>query len=275
MNLDILSYGFMQRALLTGIVVAITCSMIGLFLVLKRYSLFGDALSHVAFGGIALGFFLNIYPIWTAFAVSVLTALGITKLRKSTKISGDAAIAVLLSSGFAMGVLLISASHGFTIDLFSFLFGSILLTNVQDTLLIVAVSCGVIATLIAIRKPLIHFTFDEEQAKVHGIPIEKLNYLFVALAAVTVIATMRLVGILLISALIVLPNITSILMGKGFKKTILISISISVTAVIVGITISYYFNLAPAGTIVMLMVAMFVGTLAAKHAGLFSKNPGT
>ncbi|MDE1814093.1 MAG: metal ABC transporter permease [Thaumarchaeota archaeon] len=260
----------MQRALLTGIVVSITCSMIGLFLVLKRYSLFGDALSHVAFGGIALGFFLNVYPIWTAFAVSVSTALGITKLRKSTKISGDAAIAVLLSSGFAMGVLLISASHGFTIDLFSFLFGSILLTSMQDTLLIVAVSCGVIATLIAIRKPMIHFTFDEEQAKVHGIPVEKLNYLFVALAAVTVIATMRLVGILLISALIVLPNITSIMMGKGFKKTMMISISLSVSAVIAGITISYYFNLAPAGTIVMLMVGMFVGTLIAKHVGVFS-----
>jgi zinc transport system permease protein len=270
MNVDILSYGFMQRALVTGIIVSITCSMIGLFLVLKRYSLFGDALSHVAFGGIALGFFLNIYPIWTAFAVSVSTALGITKLRKSTKISGDAAIAVLLSSGFAMGVLLISASHGFTIDLFSFLFGSILLTSMQDTLLIVAVSCGVIATLIIIRKPLIHFTFDEEQAKVHGIPVEKLNYLFVALAAVTVIATMRLVGILLISALIVLPNITSIMMGRGFKTTMMISISLSVSAVIAGITISYYFNLAPAGTIVMLMVAMFVGTLMARHVGLFS-----
>ncbi len=272
MNLDILSYGFMQRALLTGIVVSITCSMIGLFLVLKRYSLFGDALSHVAFGGIALGFFLNVYPIWTAFAVSVSTALGITKLRKSTKISGDAAIAVLLSSGFAMGVLLISASHGFTIDLFSFLFGSILLTSMQDALLIVAVSCGVIATLVAIRKPMIHFTFDEEQAKVHGIPVEKLNYLFVALAAVTVIATMRLVGILLISALIVLPNITSIMMGKGFKETMMISISLSVSAVIAGITISYYLNLAPAGTIVMLMVAMFVGTLIAKHVGMFSTN---
>ena len=272
MILDILSYGFMQRALLTGIIVSITCSMIGLFLVLKRYSLFGDALSHVAFGGIALGFFLNVYPIWTALAVSVSTALGITKLRKSTKISGDAAIAVLLSSGFAMGVLLISASHGFTIDLFSFLFGSILLTSMQDALLIVVVSCGVIVTLIAIRKPLIHFTFDEEQAKVHGIPVEKLNYLFVALAAVTVIATMRLVGILLISALIVLPNITSIMMGRGFKKTMMISISLSVSAVIAGITISYYFNLAPAGTIVMLMVAMFVGTLIAKHIGLFSKT---
>jgi zinc transport system permease protein len=244
--------------------------MIGLFLVLKRYSLFGDALSHVAFGGIALGYFFNIYPVWTAFAVSVSAALGITKLRKSTKISGDAAIAVLLSSGFAMGVLLISASHGFTIDLFSFLFGSILLTSVQDTLLIVGVSCGVILTLIAIRKPMIHFTFDEEQAKVHGIPVEKLNYLFVALAAITVIATMRLVGILLISALIVLPNITSIMMGKGFKKTMMISISLSVSAVVARITISYYFNLAPAGTIVMLMVAMFVGTLIEKHVGLFS-----
>jgi zinc transport system permease protein len=244
--------------------------MIGLFLVLKRYSLFGDALSHVAFGGISLGFFLNVYPIWTAFIVSVSTALGITKLRKSTKISGDAAIAVLLSSGFAMGVLLISASHGFTIDLFSFLFGSILLTSIQDTLLTVAISCGVIATLVAIRKPLIHFTFDEEQAKVHGIQVEKLNYLFVALAAVTVIATMRLVGILLISALIVLPNITSIMMGKGFKKTMIISISLSVSAVVAGIVMSYYFNLAPAGTIVMLMVTMFVGTLIAKHVGIFS-----
>ena len=270
MNFDILSYGFMQRALLTGIVVAICCSIMGLFLVLKRYSLFGDALSHTAFGGIALGFFLNIYPIWTATVVCVATALGITKLRKSTKISGDAAIAVLFSAGLAMGVLLVSASHGFTIDLFSFLFGSILLTSIQDTLLILAISCGVIITLIVIRKPLIHFTFDEEQAKVHGIPIEKLNYLFVALAAVTVIATMRLVGILLISALIVLPNITSIMMGKGFKRTIIISISISVIAVIAGITTSYYFNLAPSGTIVMLMVAMFVGTLIAKRAGLFS-----
>lgn len=270
MNLDILTYGFMQRALITGIIVSVTCSMIGLFLVLKRYSLFGDALSHVAFGGIALGFFLNIYPIWTALVVSVSTALGITKLRKSTKISGDAAVAVLLSSGLAMGVLLISASHGFTIDLFSFLFGSILLTSVQDTLLISAVSCGVIATIIAIRKPLMHFTFDEEQAKVHGIPVEKLNYLFMALAAVAVIATMRLVGILLISALIVLPNVTSIMMGRGFKKTMLISISLSATATIAGIITSYYLNLAPSGSIVMLMVAMFVGTLIARHAGMFS-----
>ncbi|MEM2761166.1 MAG: metal ABC transporter permease, partial [Nitrososphaerales archaeon] len=136
MVFEIFMYGFMQRALITGISIAIICSLVGLFLVLRRYSLFGDALSHMAFGGIAVGLFLNVYPLWTAFTVSVLSALGLTKLRKSTKVSGDAAVAVLLSSGLAIGVLLLSASEGFTVDLFSFLFGSILLTRVEDTLLI-------------------------------------------------------------------------------------------------------------------------------------------
>ena len=272
MVLDFLTFGFMQRALVTGIAGAICCAMIGLFLVLKRYSLFGDALSHMAFGGIALGYFINIYPIWTATVVSVAAALGITKLRKSTKISGDAAIAVMLSSGLGMAVILISASHGFTIDLFSFLFGSVLLTNMNDVLLILGISCGVIFTLIALRRPLLHFTFDEEQAKVNGVPVEKLNYLFISLAAVAVIVTMRLVGILLISALIVIPNLTSMMMGKGFKKTMIISISLSVTATVTGIILSYPLNWAPSGTIVMILVAMYIGTLLVKRLGSFSKK---
>ena len=272
MVLDFLMYGFMQRALVTGIAAAICCAMVGLFLVLKRYSLFGDALSHMAFGGIALGYFINVYPIWTATVVSIAAALGITKLRKSTKISGDAAIAVMLSSGLGMAVILISASHGFTIDLFSFLFGSVLLTSMNDTLSIVGISCGVIVTLIALRKPLLHFTFDEEQAKVNGVPVDKLNYLFIALAAVAVIITMRLVGILLISALIVLPNITSMMMGRGFKKTMIISISLSVAATVTGIILSYPLNWAPSGTIVMILVATYVGTLLAKRLGSFSKK---
>ncbi len=272
MALDFLTYGFMQRALITGIAAAVCCAMVGLYLVLKRYSLFGDALSHMAFGGIALGYFLNVYPIWTATVVSVSAAMGITKLRKSTKISGDAAIAVMLSSGLGMGVILVSAAHGFTIDLFSFLFGSVLLTSISDTLSFLGISCGIIAILIIYRRPVLHFTFDEEQAKVNGIPVEKLNYLFIALAAITVIMTMRLVGILLISALIVLPNITSMMMGKGFKKTMAISISLSIAATVTGIILSYPLNLAPSGSIVMILVAMYVCTLLAKHAGLFSNK---
>ncbi len=272
MNLEILGYSFIQKGLIAGAAIAIICSLMGMFLVLRRYSLFGDALSHMAFGGISLGLFTGIYPLWTAFVVSVLGALGITKLRKSTKISGDAAIAVLLVSGLGIGVLLISATGGFKVDLFSFLFGSILLISTEDTLLILGISSAIVATLVALRKQLLHLTFDEEQAQVSGINTDKLNYVFVVLASVTVITSMRLVGILLISALIVLPNITAIMFGKGFKKTIALSVSMSVISVVSGIILSYYLDLAPSGTIVMISVAMLVGTLLFKYVNVLGKS---
>jgi zinc transport system permease protein len=272
MNIEILSYSFMQKGLIAGVAIAIICSLMGIFLVLRRYSLFGDALSHMAFGGISVGMFVGVYPLWTAFVVSVLGALGITKLRKSTKISGDAAIAVLLVSGFGIGVLLISATGGFKIDLFSFLFGSILLISTEDTALILGISIGIVFTLTILRKQLLHLTFDEEQAKVSGLNVDRLNYIFVILASITVITSMRLVGILLISALIVLPNITSMMFGKGFKKTAFISMTISVFSVVSGIILSYYLDLAPSGTIVMISVAILLGVLVAKYAGIIGKT---
>ncbi|MGQ0771278.1 MAG: metal ABC transporter permease [Nitrososphaerota archaeon] len=271
MSLEILSYSFIQKGLVAGIAIAIICSLMGTFLVLRRYSLFGDAISHMAFGGISIGMLVGVYPLWTAFVVSVLGALGITKLRKSTKISGDAAIAVLLVSGFGIGVLLISTTGGFKVDLFSFLFGSILLISLEDTLLILGISAGVVAALVTLRRQLLHLTFDEEQAKVSGLNVDRLNYIFVVLASVTVITSMRLVGILLISALIVLPNITSMMFGKGFKKTVVMSMSISVFSVVSGIVLSYYLDLAPSGTIVMISVAILVGSLVAKHIGVIGK----
>ncbi|MEM3064071.1 MAG: metal ABC transporter permease [Candidatus Nitrosotenuis sp.] len=272
MSLEILSYSFMQKGLIAGSAIAVICSLIGLFLVLRRHSLFGDALSHMAFGGISVGMFAGVYPLWTAYVVSILGALGMTKLRKSTKISGDAAIAVLLVSGFGIGVLLISASGGFSVDLFSFLFGSILLISTEDTTLIVGISAAVVTAIAALRKQMMHFTFDEEQAKVSGINVDRLNYIFVIIAGITVITSMRLVGILLISALIVLPNITAMLFGKGFKKTICISMSISVFSVVSGIIMSYYWDLAPSGMIVMISVAILVSALAAKYLGLIGQR---
>jgi len=271
MIFDIFAYAFMQKGLIVGAAIAIICSLMGTFLVLRRYSLFGDALAHMAFGGVSLGLFSGIYPLWTAYAVSILGALGMTKLRKSTKISGDAAIAVLLVSGLGVGVLLISATGGFSVDLFSFLFGSILLISNEDTILILGISAGVVSSLVLLRKQLLHLTFDEEQAKVSGLNVDRLNYVFVIIAGVTVITSMRLVGILLISALIVLPNITSMLLGKGFKQTIIASMSISVFSVVLGIILSYYFDLAPSGTIVMISVAILVATLCAKYLGLVGK----
>jgi len=265
MVLEVLEFGFIQRALIAGVAVAIVASVIGLFLVLRRNSLFGDALSHVAFGGIALGLFAHIYPLWTGLALSVMGALGITKIRQSTKIPADATVAILLSFGLAFGIVLVSLSGGFTLDLFSILFGSILLVSVEDTLAILAMAGAVLAIIILLYRQLMYVTFDEEQAKVSGLQISKLNYLFVVLASVSVIVSMRLVGILLVSSLIVIPNVTALLFGKGFKKTALISVVISVFSVLSGISVSYAANLTPAGTIVLVLIATFLAMLAARY----------
>jgi zinc transport system permease protein len=268
MVIEVLAHGFMQKALIAGIAVAVVCSFMGIFLVLRRYALFGDGMAHVAFGGISIGLVLGVFPLWTAFAASILGGLGLQKLRNSTKISGDAAVAVVLVSGLAVGVLLVSASGGFSVDLFSFLFGSILLIGTEDVMLIVAISAGIVGTLLALHRQFLHLTFNEEQARVAGLNVTLLNYAFVVLAAVTVVTSMRLVGILLISALIVIPNISAIMLGKGFKKTVGISILFSVLSVVAGILLSYYFDLAPSGTIVLVAVAILLAVLAAKSAGL-------
>ena len=264
MVFEVLQYSFIQRALLSGVVVAVTCSVVGLFLVLRRQSLFGDALSHAAFGGIAVGLFTSIYPLWTALVISVLAALGITKLRQSTKIPPDAAVAVMLSSGLALGIVLIGLAGGFNLDLESFLFGSILLISMQDQLMILVLSAVVLVIIFKLYMQFIYITFSEDQARVSGINVTRLNYLFIALASLAVISSLRLVGVLLISSLIVIPNITAMMFGKGFKKTALISIVIAVSSVLLGIVVSYITNLAPGGVIVLLTIFILLGTIGAK-----------
>ncbi|HYA83753.1 MAG TPA: metal ABC transporter permease [Candidatus Bathyarchaeia archaeon] len=272
MVFEILQYSFMQRALLSGVVVATTCSVVGLFLVLRRQSLFGDALSHVAFGGIAVGLFTNIYPLWTALVVSILASLGITKLRQSTKIPPDAAVAVMLSSGLAVGIVLIGLAGGFSLDLESFLFGSILLIAMQDQIMILLLSAAILLIVFKLHRQLMYVAFSEDQARVSGINVTRLNYLFIGLASLTVIASLRLVGVLLISSLIVIPNITAMMFGKGFKKTALISIIIAVSSVVIGIVISYVANLAPGGTIVLTTIFILLGSIGAKSVTKRIKN---
>jgi zinc transport system permease protein len=264
----------MQHALISGAAISLVCSVVGLFLVLRRHSLFGDAMSHVAFGGIAIGLFTKVYPIWTAFIVSVLAAIGITKLREFTKIPADSAIALLLSSGLAVGVVLISLSNGFTLDLYSFLFGSILLISIHDMVTSIALCAAVLIVMSIVYRKLMYITFDEEQAKVSGLDVGKLNYLFVVLASITVITSIRLVGVLLISSLIVIPNITAMMFGKGFKKTALISAIVGVFSVLSGITISYVLNLAPGGTIVLISIGTFLATVASKYSIILIKGKG-
>jgi zinc transport system permease protein len=272
MSFEILTFSFMHRALISGVAIAILCSVIGLFLVLRRYSLFGDAIAHSSFGGIALGLMAGVYPLWTAYGVSLISALIITKIKEKYDISGDAAIAVLLSSGIAVGLVIVGISGGFTIDIFSFLFGSILLVSVNETILILALTGIILIVVLLLYRQLLYSTFNEEQAKVSGIPVEKINYLIVFMAGLTVVTSIQLVGVLLISALFVIPNVTAIMYGKGFKPTAILSISFSIFSVVTGILISYIFNITPAGTIVLLSIGLFGGTMAIKSMGLLSKN---
>ena len=212
------------------------------------------------------------YPLWTAYVVSILSALIITRIKDRFNISGDASIAVLLSSGIAAGLVIIGLSGGFTIDIFSFLFGSILLVSVDDTILILTLTGGILIVILVFFRQILYSTFNEQQAKVSGIPVEKINYLIVFMAGLTVVTSIQLVGVLLISALFVIPNVSAIMYGRGFKQTAIISISFSIFSVVVGIIISYIFDITPAGTIVLLAIGLLAGTLGIKSAGLLSKN---
>lgn len=262
---DFFLFGYIQRALISGISIAIMCSLIGLFLVLRKQSLFGDAISHMAFGGIAIGTYLNIYPFWTAIIFSASSALVINKIRYYTKLNSDSMVAVLLSFGLGIGVTLISISDGFSVDLFSFLFGSILLVSYEDVLMTVGMAIIVTSIIGLFFKKLIYVTFDEDQAKISGLHVEQLDYLFIVLVAVAVIVSMKLVGILLISSLIVIPNIASLMLNQGFKRTLFISIIISACSVFFGIILSYYFNTAPSGMIVLLSVGIFIAVIISKY----------
>jgi zinc transport system permease protein len=262
---EIFELGFIQRALIAGIAISILCSIIGLFLVLRRQSLFGDSLAHMAFGGIAVGIYTNTYPLWTAFIASILAALGISKLQHSSNIPADSAVAIMLTAGLAIGILLLSFTGGFSVDLFSFLFGNILLVSFEDTLLISLLTALVFLSVVIFFKKFLYITFDEQQAEVSGLQVQRLNYFFIVLASLTVIASMRLVGILLISSLTVIPNITAMMFGAGFKRTLLISILISATSVVSGIFLSYMLNSAPSGTIALISISLFLFVYIAKY----------
>ncbi len=267
--IEILQYEFMQRALISGIAISISCSLIGLFLILKRFSLFGDAMSHVAFGGIALGLFLKSNPIWVSLVVSIIGALAIIKLNSSKRIYSDSSISVLLSLGLAMGLVLISLSGGFSIDITSYLFGSILLVNIEETLSTILLSVIVITFVILYYKKLIYLVFNEEQALVNGINTVVLNILFITLATIAIVMSIRLIGVLMVSSLLIIPNVSSLLLGYGFKKTILFSICFSLISVILGIILAYEWNITPSGMIVITSAGIFFGVNVLK---LFSSK---
>ncbi len=261
--LEFFQYGFMQRAFLAGILIALLCSVIGVFLVLRRMALLGDGLAHISFGGIAAGMFFGVYPLLSALVFSVLAALGIQKL-KHMKVYSDSAIAIFFSFGLALGVVLVSLSHGLNADLFSYLFGSILAVSETDILLILGVGLATILALWLFFKELFYITFDEDSARASGIPVESLNTMLIILTAIAPVLSMRIVGILLVSSFIVIPASTALPICRSFRQAITASAIIAIASVIIGLILAYYFDLAAGGSIVLVLVVGFLGMMAYK-----------
>jgi zinc transport system permease protein len=255
--LEIFHYSFMIRALLVGSIIACIAPMIGIFLVSKRYSLMADTLSHVCLAGVAIGMLLQIYPVYTALIVSVFAAICIEKLSKSKRISGESTLALFLSGGLAVATVIISFARGFTVDLFSYLFGSISTVSEGDVIVTVLLALVIVVVVALLYKELFYVSFDEESARVSGLPATQINYIFMILAAITIALSIRIVGVLLISALMVIPVLAGSLIAKSFKQTLLSSIMFSLFMVLTGLFLSYYFNLAAGGAIVLLSLVGF------------------
>lgn len=255
--LEILQYGFIIRGLEAGIIVAIIAPLIGIFLVLRRYSLIADSLAHVSLAGVAIGLMSGINPILTAIGATLLSSLGIEKLRINKKIYGESALALFLSGSLALAVILLSLKNGLSSNIFSYLFGSILTVTSQDIYTIAILAAVVFLAILLFYKELVYISFDEESAKISGIPTKFINLLIIFLAAITVSLAIPIVGTLLISALIVIPVVTALQLKTSFVKTIIYAEIISIFSVVAGIFISFYLNLSSGGTIVLISLAIF------------------
>ena len=265
--LEVLEFDFMRRALLAALLVGLAAPAVGVFLVQKRLALMGDGIGHIALTGVALGFLLGTAPVLTAVVVASLGAVVIELVRQQGRTSGDVALALMFYGGIAGGVLLIGLSPGGTnANLLSYLFGSLTAVSQQDVLIIAVLSVGLLVVLLAVGREMFAVCHDEEHAQVSGLPVRTLNLLLAVLAAVTVTVAMRVVGLLLVSALMVVPVAAAQQLVRGFRATVALALGIGVVAAVTGVTGSYYADTAPGALIVVVALGVFALATVASAA---------
>jgi len=257
---SLLGYQFFQHALIGGIISAVATSWIGLFLILRRESMISDGIAHTAFGGIALGLLLGINPLITALIVSIIAVLGISYMRKNGLAKSDAAIAVMLALGFSGGLIIISIAGGFNVEIFSYLFGSILTINHQDLFIISILGLASICFFGFFYKEMLAITFDEKSARVTGIPVSFFTLSFNLLVAFTIALSIKVIGVILVVALMVLPGLAALQIKRSFQATMIATVCFSIASVITGILLSAVYNVATSGVIVFTAAALFLLT---------------
>ena len=256
--IEAVQYDFILKALLVGSLIAICCSLLGAFLVLKKLSLIGDGLAHVSFASVAIALLFSASPLLISIPMVILASFVILKLNEKADLHGDAAIGLVSSFSIAAGVLIASLANGFNVDLMSYLFGSILVIINMDVIISMVLSALVILMVLLFYNNLFAITYDEEFARVAGLNTRLMNYLIAVLTSITIAIGIRIVGTMLISSLIIFPTVTALQISKGFKGTMVISAVVSVLCVIFGVFLSYLFSLPTGAAIVMLNAAIFL-----------------
>ncbi len=268
---EMISYSFITRAIIVGVLVSLCSSLLGVSLVLKRYSMIGDGLSHVGFGALAVATALSVSPLWISIPVVVLSAYFLLRLSQNSKIKGDAAIAIISTGALAFGVLTVSLTGGLNSDLYSYMFGSILSMNKGDVYLSVALSIIVLIMYVLFYNKIFAVTFDEAFAKATGTRADIYNTLIAVLTAITIVLGMRMMGSMLISALIIFPALTSMRVCKTFKSVTATSAVLSVICFMAGMYISYCFDTPTGASIVAVNMIAFILFLILSKVKLLKK----
>lgn len=261
--LDIFNYDFMVRAFVAGLLVALVIPVLGTFMVARQYSLIAESLAHVSLAGIGAGLLLGVAPVAVAVPVTAGGALLLEWLRQKQRISGETSLAIVMSAGLALAVVLATASQGRT-DFTSYLFGSIVTTSWEDVLTL-AVTAGIILAVLSLNyRALLHIAFDEDGARIAGYPVTLLNYTLAVLAAVMVVLSLRIVGGLLISALLVIPVVAAAQLSRSFRTSMWLAVVVAIVAVAAGLVVSFYTGIAAGGAIVLASVALLLLAMVAK-----------
>jgi zinc transport system permease protein len=258
---EIFQYDFMVRALAAGLLVALTVPVMGSFLVARRYSLIADSLAHVSLAGVGAGLLLGAAPVVIAVPITVLGAILLEWLRQNRRLSGEIGLAILMSGGLALAVVLANAAKGSNTDFSGYLFGSITTTTTGDVITLAAAAAAVLLAVARNYRGFLHIAFDEDSARISGYRVTLLNYLLAAMTAVMVVLSLRIVGGLLISALLVIPVVIASQLAKSFTRTIILAIGVAVIAVVTGLTLAFYAGMAAGGAIVLTAIALLVVTM--------------
>ena len=265
--MEILAYAFMQRALLAGLLISVACSVLGVFLILRRDAMLGHGLAEMAFGGIALGLFLHVLPLAAAVVFAILGALGMLKLKEKAGVHGDTAIGIMASFGMALGILVVSLAGSFNVNLFGYVFGNVLAIRGAEVWLAAFLAAVVVGVVVLFYQEFFFMTFDEDAARVAGIRVDLLNAVLAVLSAVTVVLAMKVVGILLVAAMIIIPAAAGLQVARNFRQAISLSALISTGTVLLGLMTAALWDLPPAGTIVVLSTLVFVLCLGIRRSG--------